>query len=179
MTRRVRAASLAGLALGAASATPLLNFLNCACCSLVLLGGVFASYLYFKDVPSTPQVEWGDAALVGLFAGLLGAAVTAVLSFPLAMLGLGAGMWDVVQKTLSGPDVPPSLRDAFATFGPATLAVGAILISFVMNLFVYGLFSTLGALLGAALLHRRATVVPVAPPPPPPPQYPPPPPPTV
>jgi hypothetical protein len=164
----VRAASLAGLALGAASAAPFLNLLNCACCSLVLLGGFLASYLYFKDAPPSPQVHWGDAALVGLFAGLIGAAVTAVLSLPVALLGWGAGMWTAMQNALSSSDLPPEVRNLFATFGSGTLALGAIVVSFVVNLFVYGLFSTLGALLGAAVLHRQpASPTVLAPPPPP------------
>ena len=165
--KMMRAAALAGLALGAASATPILSALNCACCSLVVLGGFLAAYLYFKDAPATPQPQWGDAALVGLFAGLIGAGVTAMLSLPVALLGWGAGMWGSIQEALSDADLPPQLRNLVATMGTGTLAVSAILLSFVFNLFIYGLFSTLGSLLGAAVLHRKQVPA-VAPPPPPP-----------
>ncbi len=44
--------------------------------------------------------------------------------------------------------------------GTGTLAISAILLSFVFNLFIYGLFSTLGALLGAAVLQRKQAASP-------------------
>ena len=167
MQSKMRAASLAGLAMGAASATPGLGALNCACCSLLLLGGFLAAYLYFKDAPPSPQPEWGDAAVLGLLAGLMGAAVTAMLSLPIALLGWGAGMWGSLQNALGSADLPPEIRTLLATVGTSTFAITAVLLSFVFNLFTYGLFSTLGALLGAAVLHRKPVVSPPVPPPPP------------
>jgi len=173
---KVRAAALGGLALGAASAIPIVNLANCACCSLVVLGGLLSAHLYLKDVPPSPTPPWGDIALVGLMAGLIGAAVTAVFSLPFAFLGMGTGMWSAMQEAMQGADVPEPLRNLFATAGAGTLAVGMILLSFVLNLFVYGLFATLGALLGGAIFQRRTPAAPVAPspmPPPPPPMPPP------
>jgi hypothetical protein len=166
---KMRAASLAGLAMGAASAVPILGALNCACCSLILLGGFLSSHLYFKNTAPTPQPQYGDAALVGLLAGLIGAAVTAVLSLPMAFMGWGASMWSSIQDALSQADVPPEVSNMFATLGGGTFAIGAILLSFVFNLFIYGLFSTLGALIGAAVFHRKQPPAMVPPPPPPPP----------
>jgi hypothetical protein len=171
--KMMRAAALGGLALGAASATPILSALNCACCSLVVLGGFLTAYLYFKDAPATPAPQWGDAAIVGLLAGLIGAGVTAMLSLPIALLGWGAGMWSSIQEALSDADLPPEVSTMLATFGGSTFAITAILLSFVFNLFIYGLFSTLGSLLGAAVMHRKqvpapAPIPPPMPPPPPP-----------
>ena len=163
---KMRAAAIAGLAMGAASATPILSALNCACCSLVVLGGFLAAYLYFKDAPPTPQPEWGEAAVVGLLAGLIGAGVTAMLSLPIALLGWGAGMWSAMQDALSDANLPPEVRGLFSTFSASTFAISAILLSFVFNLFFYGLFSTVGALIGAAVLQRRPVAAPAAPPPP-------------
>lgn len=162
---RIRPAAIAGLALGAASATPFLNFLNCACCSLVLLGGFLAAHLYLKQLPPATQPPWGEVAVVGLLAGVIGAVVTAVVSLPIAVLGWGSGMWSAFQETFSDSNLPPELRNLFATMGSGTLAVGAILISLVFNLFIYSLFATLGALLGTAILHRRPPAAPVPPPP--------------
>jgi hypothetical protein len=177
----MRAAALGGLAMGAASATPVLSALNCACCSLVVLGGFLTAYLYFKDAPATATPQWGDAAIVGLLGGLIGAGVTAMLSLPIALLGWGAGTWSTIQQALSDADLPPELKTFFSTFGAGTFAISAILLSFVFNLFVYGLFSTLGSLLGAAVMHRKPVPAPPPMPPmpaPPPPAQPPPAPPT-
>jgi hypothetical protein len=165
---KMRAAALAGLAMGAASAAPILGALNCACCSLVLLGGVLASHLYVKNLPPSPQPQWGDAAVVGLLAGLIGAAVQAVLSIPMMFMGFGMDTWNTIQDALSGADVPPEIRNLFATFGSGTFAIGAILLTFVFNLFLYGLFSTLGALIGVAMFQRKQPPAMVPPPPPPP-----------
>jgi hypothetical protein len=166
--KMMRAAALGGLALGAASATPILSALNCACCSLVVLGGFLTAYLYFKDAPATATPQWGDAAIVGLLAGLIGAGVTAMLSLPIVLLGWGAGMWSSIQEALSDTDLPPELRAMLSTFGGGTFAITAILLSFVFNLFLYGLFSTLGSLLGAAVMHRKPVPAPPLPPTPPP-----------
>ena len=171
-TSKMRAAAMGGLALGAASAVPVVNFLNCACCSLVLLGGVLSAYLYLRNLPPSAEPPWGDVAIVGLFAGLIGAAVTAVLSLPFAFFGMGAGMYEAMQETFAEADLPEPFRNMIATAGSGTLALGMIGVSFLLNLFVYALFSTLGALLGAALFGRRtptAPATPYAPPPPPPP----------
>jgi hypothetical protein len=167
--RMMRAAALGGLAMGAASATPILSMLNCACCSLVVLGGFLTAYLYFKDAPAAVAPQWGDAAMVGLLAGLIGAGVTAMLSLPVALLGWGAGTWSALQDAFSDTDLPPELRTMLTTFGTSSFAITAILLSFVFNLFVYGLFSTLGSLLGAAVMHRKPMAVPPPPPPMPPP----------
>jgi hypothetical protein len=150
---------MGGLALGAASATPFVNFLNCACCSLVVLGGFLSAYLYLKDMPPAPQPPWGDVALVGLLAGIMGAAVSAVLSLPFMLMGWGTGMWTALQDTLSDSSLPPELQNLVATLGSGTLAVGFIFLSFVINLFVYALFATIGALLGAAIFHRKPATV--------------------
>jgi hypothetical protein len=167
---KMRAAAMGGLALGAASAVPVVNFLNCACCSLVVLGGVLSAHLYLKNAPPAAEPPWGDVAIVGLLAGLIGAVVTAVLSLPFAFLGTGMGMYTAMQEAAAEADLPEPLRSMLATAGSGTLAMGMILVSFVLNLFVYSLFSTLGALLGAALFGRRSRPVPPAPlaPPPPP-----------
>ncbi|HVR29484.1 MAG TPA: hypothetical protein VMS86_08110 [Thermoanaerobaculia bacterium] len=165
---KLRAAILGGLTLGVASAVPLVNFLNCACCSLVVAGGFLASYLYLKEAGPAAAADWGDVALVGLLAGLFGAVVTAVVSLPFAFLGMGAGMWGAMQESLQGADLPDPLRRLLTTAGAGTLAVGMILISFVLNLFVYGLFATLGALLGAAVFQRRTPGAPGTTPPMPP-----------
>lgn len=165
---KIKAAAYGGLALGAASATPGLNFLNCACCSLVLLGGFLAAHLYLKDVPRVPgsPPPYGDVALVGLLAGVFGAFVSAVIAMPLMMLGMGAGMWGAIQEQLqSTTDLPEPLRELLATAGAGTFAAGMVLLQLVINLFVFGLFATVGALIGAAVLHR--TPPPAATPPPP------------
>ena len=155
---RIRPAALAGLALGAASGLPVVNMVNCACCSWVVLGGFLAAHLYLKNQPPSLEPPWGDVAVVGLLAGVIGAAVTAVLSLPFALLGSSMGMWSAFQEAFAEADMPPELRNLIATLGSGTLAVGLVGVSFVLNLFVFALFATVGALLGAATLHRKPAV---------------------
>jgi hypothetical protein len=80
------------------------------------------------------------------------------------------GMYSAMQDALAQADLPEPLGDLLATAGSGTLAVGMIVVTFLLNLFVYGLFATLGALLGVTLFGRRAAqpAPPPAPPPPPP-----------
>lgn len=167
MNRKLQPALFGGLALGVASAIPIVNFLNCACCALVLGGGFLAAWLYLKDAPPTAQPPWGDGAVVGLLAGLIGAVASAVIQIPMTFLASSFGLLAGLEEVLAESDLPEPLRELFAVVGASGFAVGAFLVSLFLNLFIYGVFATLGALIGVAVFHKKAA--PAAPSPPPPP----------
>ena len=100
-----------GLFLGVLSALPPISFLNCACCILVIGGGLLASYLYMKGYPvDAPRVSYGDGALLGLLAGLVGAVVDTVVSIPInLMLNFGFSNQEALEQLRNTPEIPPEL----------------------------------------------------------------------
>ena len=167
-----------GLFLGVLSAVPPISFLNCACCILVVGGGLLASYLYMKDYPlDSPRVTYGDGALLGLLAGLFGAVVDTVVSIPInLMLPFGFSNQDALEQLRNTPDIPPQLIDFLESIW--------ILISLLFGGIVFSIFAMVGAMLGVALFGPKGGAQPGSVPPAPgispyqttaPPQAPPPP----
>src|SRR5690606_23283660 len=75
---------LGGLFIGVLSALPVVSMGNCLCCLWVVSGGVLAAYLLQQNQDA--PIQAGDAAIVGLLAGIVGAFVAAIVSIPIQML---------------------------------------------------------------------------------------------
>lgn len=174
-SNKLKPALIAGLAAGAASSIPPLSCLNLCCCALVIGGGFLAVFLWLKESPPRPEPPYGDAAVLGLLTGVIGAFAATVISVPIKLLFSGMGWMDTsqLQEALEGADLPPEaveMIEAFVSGGGMT--IGAILIGFLFNLVIYAVFALIGALIGVAVLHKKQVGTgPVggsAPPPPPP-----------
>ena len=167
---KLKPALIGGVALGVASQIPLLNLANCACCALVIGGGVLAAYFYLKDAPPAPSPPYGDGMLVGALAGIIGAFVSTIVSIPMTLLFSGAGMWQAISESLSEiEDMPPEVVEMIAGMGAGGFAIGAIIFSLMLGLVINAIFAGLGGLLGVAIFGKKSTppAAPQAPPPPP------------
>src|ERR1044071_608311 len=94
--------------MGVLSALPLISAGNC-CCLWVIGGGMVAAYLLQQNrsTPITP----GDGALVGLFAGLIGALVEVIVSVPVTLL-VGPFERAFAERIVDmAGNVPPEWRD--------------------------------------------------------------------
>ena len=160
---KLKPALIGGVALGIASALPGLNLLNCACCALVLGGGMLAAYFYLKQVPPSPKAPYGDGALLGVMAGAIGAVVATLVSIPLAPLnqaigratGLG-GDPDQVREGLEQLDLPPQVEDLIVSLSAGEVTAVGLLVGLAMNLIVFSIFALIGALIGVAVFHKKA-----------------------
>jgi hypothetical protein len=160
---KTQPALIGGVMIGVLSALPVINLANC-CCAWVLFGGVMAAYLMQQNHPEPIQV--GDGAIVGLFAGVVGAFVWLFVSIPLniVMAPFQRGMARRMMENAS--NLPPELRGIFETASTgAAVGVATVFFFFVM-LVVSTLFGMLGGIIGA-LMFRKAQP-PVVPPPIPP-----------
>jgi len=153
---KLRPAAIGGVALGIASAVPILNIVNCACCALVVGGGVLAAFLYMRELPSSTEAPYGDAFLLGILTGVIGAVVGSIVSIPFQLLVGGLGLSENLQRALEDADLPPQIAEIASSFGSGQLALGAILFQLLVSLVVYTIFATVGALLGTAIFHRKA-----------------------
>ena len=97
--------------------------------------------------------------VAGLLAGIVGAILATVLSQLLAM-ARGLNFGDAIDELIGQGRLPPEWTGALEQvrdLPPAFFIIGSLLVS----MFIYPIFSILGALLGVALFKRQ-------PPPPPP-----------
>jgi uncharacterized membrane protein YeaQ/YmgE (transglycosylase-associated protein family) len=154
MGPKLQPALLGGLLIGVLSALP---FVSMCCCLWVIAGGVLTTYL-LQERMTTP-VTAGDATIAGLLAGIVGAILATVLSQLLAM-ARGLNFADAINDLIGQGRLPPEMAGALEQvrdMPPAVFIIGSLLVS----MFIYPIFSMLGALLGVALFKRQ-------PPPPPP-----------
>jgi len=151
MQGKAQPAFIGGLILGVLSALPIVNVGNVCCCLWVVSGGVIAAYLLQQNqaTPITP----GDGALVGLFAGLIGAFVYLVISIPISLI-MAPLQREFFQRFLENNErMPPELRDLVGT----GVGVGiARFIGFMLMLCVGTVFATLGGLLGSVMFRKPA-----------------------
>jgi hypothetical protein len=143
--------------MGVLSALPIISAGNACCCLWVVSGGVIAAYLFQQNrtTPITPS----DGALVGLLAGLVGALAQFLVAIPIDIL-VGPMEQALRQRILDMGTLPPEVRDLLERYGRGGAMGGAFfIISRIVGLmfwvFVGGIFSTLGGLLGALIFRKQ------------------------
>lgn len=161
---KLQPALLGGVAIGVLSALPVVNMVNMCCCAWVVFGGALAVYLLQQNHPA--PVSTGDAALVGLMAGAIGAVVGAVVSIPIAM-AMGPLRADLIDRVLENArNLPPEVRGILDQMRVGVAGGAFMGVAFVLGLlftgFFYSVFGLLGGVLGAVMFRKNA------PPPPPP-----------
>ncbi len=154
---------IGGVFIGVTSALPILKYLNCACCGLVIAGGVLAAYCYLRDYPAQlPRVTYGEGAWLGLQTGLVGGFVWTLVAVPLQYikirLGLEIAEWVQLGEALSDPEIPPMVRDLVLwLLEQGVLTAGVLLFSVILYFVISALFATLGGILGVAIFQKTTT----------------------
>lgn len=169
----IKAALISGVAFGIAGAIPVINWLNCACCALIIGCGFLAAFLYSKDCRAAAvPFRAGGGATVGLVAGLVYGVVSGILG-GLISAAFGMGDWQEVieQIQASGADIDPAVVDQVTSFMESSGGVMMFLIGLFFALLFGAIFGTIGGLIGGSVF--KVDVQPAggfdqAPPPPPP-----------
>jgi hypothetical protein len=142
--------------MGVLSALPIISVGNACCCLWVISGGVIAAYLFQQNqtTPLTPS----DGALVGLLAGLIGALVQVVVKIPIDIL-VAPMEQAIVQRMLDMGTLPPEVHDMLDRYGRGGAGAAFFVVSRIVGLmfwiFVGGVFSTLGGLVGALIFKKQ------------------------
>ncbi|HEX5044963.1 MAG TPA: hypothetical protein VFV75_18865 [Candidatus Polarisedimenticolaceae bacterium] len=149
---------VAGIAFGVAAGLPGTSLLNLCLCAPAWGAGIGAAFLHGRacreaGFPFTP----GEGARIGFLSGVIYAlAATTVFLVLLAAMGGSEGLLREVEQTSDQiPWFSQELMEwmrGLARSGWLPGVMGASL--FVMHLVAGGVFSTLGGLLGAAMLRR-------------------------
>ena len=147
----LKATLIGGGAAGVAGAIPVVNYLNCLCCALVIAGGFLAAYLYSKDCGAA-GVEFrpGSGALVGLVAGLFYAIAATIVGVILRPFMAEPNIEEIVEA-LEQANFDPAAIDAGIEWIELVLSPIGILFVFFATLLAAAVFSTIGGLIGGAV----------------------------
>jgi len=167
----VQPALYGGLVMGVLSSLPLISAGNFCCCMWVIAGGLVAAYV-LQQRQAAPITN-GDGALAGLFAGVVGAFVSLVISIPLNFL-VAPMERQIVQRILeTAGSMPPNVREWMERYASGdvrmtfAMEVGRLILNFVVMLCLGAIFSTIGGLLGAVIFRKpqppASTVIDVPP----------------
>ena len=153
---KFKAALIGGGVFGVLAALPYINMVNVVCCALYIGGGVLAAYMYVKDQSPSAKRPYGDGTLVGLLAGAIGGVVTTVVGAVVLASGLGPDPAEagaaLEQLDQAGIEIPDIVRDMMGASGVSPAMLGTQL---VMNVILFGIFATLGGLVGVAIFHKK------------------------
>jgi hypothetical protein len=147
---RFQPALLGGLFIGVLSSLPVVGLANC-CCLWVVTGGVVTAYLLQQQ--TSGPIAASDAALQGLLAGALGAALYLVVFSLVLSTDAGLELRERFRAVLdSNPEIPVEVRDRVLGVVAGQLFLALI---WVVMAGTYAVVSMLGALLGAAFFRKR------------------------
>ena len=150
---KLRPALIGGVVFGVLSSLPWIEMVNVACCALYIGGGVLAVYLHLKDAPPAAKAPYGEGAVVGLLAGLFGAVAVTFTTTVLTLLGIGESPEEALAAlTEAGIELPEFVLNMMGTSG---LSASMVLTNLVVALILYGLFATIGGLLGTAIFRKK------------------------
>jgi Na+-driven multidrug efflux pump len=156
----LKATLIGGGVAGVASAIPVVNFLNCFCCALVIGGGFLAAFLYGKECAAAGVAfRGGNGAMVGLVSGLFFALAVTVVGSMLQLALPQPDPGEMVEALRQVMDVPPEAEDYIYQWMSGGFSLGKALLGFFFNLLIGVLFGVVGGLIGGAVFK-------VEPPPP-------------
>jgi hypothetical protein len=167
----LKPALISGVAFGVAGAIPVINWINCACCALIIGSGFLAAFLYSKDCRAAGvSFQPGSGATVGLVSGLVYGAVSGVLGGMISSI-FGLGDWEEVinQIQASGAEIDPEVLDQISGFMESSGSLMVVLIGIFFALLFGAIFGTVGGLIGGSVFKHQpqAAAYDQTPPPPP------------
>ena len=168
----LKPALISGVAFGVAGSIPVINWINCACCALIIGCGFLAAFLYSKDCRAAGfAFRPGNGATVGLVSGLIYGVISGILG-GLISATLGMGDWQEVidQIQASGADIDPEVLEQVSHFMESSGGLMLILIGVFFALLFGAIFGTIGGLIGGSVfkVEPQPPAQEQAPPPPPP-----------
>jgi hypothetical protein len=152
-------ALVGGAAAGVLTSIP---FLGCFCCLWIIGGAMLSAHLYAKNSPAS--LTSGDGAIVGIFAGIVAAVVTSVLSLPLQAINreFARKFMDQVSQWFQKM---PSEWDAWLQRSARGTTLAMFLFGLVVSAAVFAVFGALGGVIGTSLFGKKKTPPPQGAPP--------------
>ncbi len=158
-SRPIWPALAAGAAAGALSSLP---YAGCLCCLWIIGGGIAAGFLLVRSSPVPPPP--GDAARIGALAGVAAAAVSSLMSIPLARFNAAFARRFLERMAEYVPEMPAGWESWLTQGGGAPLSLPWFLAGFVLNAAVFAALAALGGTIGVNLFVQRSGAAPSNPP---------------
>ncbi len=156
----LKPALISGAVFGIAGAIPVINWLNCLCCALIIGCGLFAAFLYSRDCRNVGAVFGpGNGATVGLVAGLVYGVISGVLG-GLINTAFGMGDWQRVIEQIqsSGADIDPEVLDQVSHFMEGSGSIVMVMVGIFFALLFGAIFGTIGGLIGGSVFKIDAPI---------------------
>jgi hypothetical protein len=153
----LKPALIGGAIFGFLGGAPLIEFLNCACCMLIVGAGFLAGLLHSRQCEAAGfPFDPAAGAKVGFLAGIVYAIVATITTTISRLLFHDAVMMWAIDTLESIPEVPPEAIEQMNK-GLEQGFVSGTLWELIMGLAFGIIFATLGGLIaGAALKSRTA-----------------------
>lgn len=146
-------ALIGGLLAGVLTALP---FVGCLCCVWIIAGGILAAYFLSKDSPSV--LTTGDGAIVGVFAGIIGAVVDSIISIPFdAMMRNSEIMRKVMDIVAEYTQDLPAGWESWFESGPfsGAFSVAWFFLGLAISMVIFSIFGALGGIIGISLFKKK------------------------
>lgn len=168
----LKPALISGVAFGIAGSIPVINWLNCACCALIIGAGLLGAFLYSKESRAAGVAFGpGNGATVGLIAGLIYGVVAGVLGGLInAAFGMGDWQQAIEQIQATGADIDPATLEQISSFMESSGGAMMFLIGLFFALLFGAVFGVIGGLIGGSVFKvpppQPGTYTQTPPPPP-------------
>jgi hypothetical protein len=151
-----------GIVIATISSVPGLNLINCFCCAGIMLGGLFAVFIYSRELTSDMlPLTAGDGVLLGALSGVTAAFLSLLLHLVVyALFGNIAEriIYEIARSILDATNVPPEASQMFDQMFREALERGltplVLFLSLIQDLVLYTLFGLLGGLIGYAIFKK-------------------------
>jgi len=155
-------ALIGGLIIGLLSGLPVIQLGNCFCCLWVIVGAMFAAYLFSKEAKIS--LKAGDGAIVGMFSGIIGAIISSLINLPFRALNQQIVARFLERLPEYGGEFPQDMN-LWLKRG-AEFSLPMFMLGLVISVIIYALFGALGGIIGTSLFGKKKTT-PETPPTPP------------
>ena len=148
----LKPALISGVVFGIAGSIPVINWINCACCALIIGCGFLAAFLYSKSCRQAgAEFNPGKGAVLGLLTGAVFGVVGTVINSVFSILTGGldpASMREAIDANpmISDPQAAEEAMRLFESVGPAFFILIFALIWIVSGV----IFAALGGLIGGS-----------------------------
>lgn len=151
----LKPALIAGAVFGFLGGAPLIEFVNCACCVLVVGAGFVAGLLHSRQCEAFGfPFDPAAGAKVGFLAGIIYAIVETITATISHLLFHDAVLLWVIDILEDMPQVPPEVTEQL-TQGMESSFVSGTLWTLLMALAFGIIFATLGGLIAGAAFRSR------------------------
>ncbi len=133
---------------------PCISLLNCCFCLGIGAGSYMGFRMWIRSPKwlDEPTAASGDAAVIGLGAGVIAGVLTTIINSVFQMV-FGNAMMSMYIDMLADAGVDPSMLDMAMAGGGESALIGLVS-GLCINTVLYGIFGAVWALVGANLFHK-------------------------